>query len=131
MNDVGERAPKPVFAAIDALRGKVEKIWVSMDIDSIDEHYSPGVAMNSQGGLTRREVLAIANYIGKTVTLAGMDLVEMVPEKDQDGATTKLVFELISNFLGCSDGSYAEYMGKYEQAGNMDKILIPSARMRA
>lgn len=131
MHDIVAHALAPAFDAIDKLKGRVDRIWVSMDIDSIDEMYSPGVAMNSMGGLTRREVVAIANYIGKTTKLAGMDLVEMVPEKDVDGKTARLALELVSNFLGFSDGSYAEYMEKYAEAGNMPEILLPSSRTRA
>lgn len=126
MHDIAAHALQPVFAAIDALRRKVDRIWVSMDIDSIDEMYSPGVAMNSKDGLTRREVVAIANYLGKTAALAGVDIVEMVPEKDVDGKTAQLAIELVINFLGVNDGSYAEYMEKYAEAGNFDEILLPS-----
>ena len=113
MFDIEERGLSRAVLAIDALRRKVDTVWVSMDMDSIGKEYAPGVGMPNEGGLTRREVLNIAQYIGKTCTLAGLDIVEIVPAKDREKKTATLALELAARFLGGEHGWYENYMQEY------------------
>ncbi len=115
MLDIATRGLAPVVRAIDMLSRKVEKVWVSLDLDSIDERFAPGVAMATPDGLTRREIVALAHYIGKTVNLAGIDVVEMMPAKDKDGITGRLVIELLARFLCGQFGWYEQYMEHYRE----------------
>src|SRR3989344_5676660 len=46
-----------VAAAIESLSRQGVAVWISMDMDSIDEQYAPGVAMSTTDWLTRREIL--------------------------------------------------------------------------
>jgi arginase len=108
--DIEKRGLSPVFSAIDALSRKVDATWVSMDMDSIDAAYAPGVGMPNQGGLSRREILALAHHIGKVARVVGLDLVEMVPAKDVEGKTAGLAIELVARFLG---GEYSWYQQTY------------------
>ena len=113
MLDIAERGLARAMRAIDALRRKVDVVWVSMDMDSIDKEYAPGVGMPTSGGLTRREALALAHYIGHTCLLAGIDVVEIHPAKDEKEKTTTLAFELIALFLGGKYSWYEKYMDDY------------------
>lgn len=113
MFDIAESGLSRARTRIDALRQKVDMIWVSMDMDSIDKEYAPGVGMPNVGGLTRREVLNLAQYIGKTCKLAGLDLVEIAPEKDKENKTATLALELIARFLGGEYSWYEDYMNEY------------------
>jgi len=115
MFDIVERGISPATEAVNTLAKKVDAVWVTWDIDSIDEAYAPGVAMSSRGGLTHREALNLARFIGKTCRLAGLDISEMLPAKDVDGKTADISLEIIALLLGCDSGYYRDYMQKYEK----------------
>src|SRR3989338_7067670 len=110
MLDIARDGLAPVAAAIERLSRSVNKVWVSLDLDSIDERFAPGVAMTTPDGLTRREIVSLAHYIGKVCNVVGLDIVEMLPAKDKDGMTAKLVIELIARFLGGQYGWYEQYI---------------------
>jgi len=127
MLDITERGLSRAILAIDALRHKVDTIWVSMDMDSIDEADAPGVGLEMPGGLTRREVLGLAQYIGKTCKLTGFDLVEILPAKDKERKTVQLALELAARFLGGEYGWYqSQYMQNYRDTNVFD---VESARV--
>ena len=115
MLDIAEGGLRPLFHEISALVRTVDKVWVSLDLDSIDERFAPGVAMTTPDGLTRREIVSLAHYIGKVCNVVGLDIVEMLPAKDKDGMTAKLVIELIARFLGGQYGWYEQYMAHYKE----------------
>ena len=121
MLDIAERGLSRAILAIEALRRKVDTIWISMDLDSIDEEYAPGVGLATPGGLTRREVLGLAQYIGKTCIIAGADIVEMAPAKDKDKKTAALALELSARLLGGEYNWYqSTYMEEYRQTNVVD-----------
>ncbi len=122
MLDIAERGLSRARLAIDALRRKVDTIWISMDMDSIDQEYAPGVGMPNTGGLTRREVLNLAQYIGKTCNVVGLDVVEIAPAKDKDSKTLTLAFELIARFLGGEYSWYENYMNEYRST-NVTNVI--------
>jgi len=130
MLDIAAHGLSRAFRAIDALRRKVDVLWVSMDIDSIDKEYAPGVGMPTSGGLTRREILSLAHYIGKTCVLAGMDVVEIVPAKDEKGKTAKLALELVARFLGGEHSWYGNYMEDYRRTNitNAEEVRVKVRR---
>ena len=104
-----------VAAAIESLSRQVDAVWISMDMDSIDEQYAPGVAMSTTDGLTRREILGIAHHIGRRCNVVGMDISELVPAKDKEGKTAGLALELIARFFGHEYNWYRSYMETYRQ----------------
>ncbi|RJR14032.1 arginase [Candidatus Parcubacteria bacterium] len=115
MMDIEECGLSRATLAIDALRRKTGVIWVSMDMDSIDREYAPGVGMPTDGGFSRREILNLARYIGKTCTLAGLDIVEIVPKKDVERKTVTLALDLVAQFMGSERGWYQHYMDQYRE----------------
>ena len=115
MLDIAADGLRPLFNEIDALNRTVSKTWVSLDLDSIDERFAPGVAMTTPDGLTRREIVSLAHYIGKVCDVAGLDIAEMLPAKDKDGMTAKLTIEIIARFLGGQYGWYEQYMAHYKE----------------
>lgn len=102
----------PLIQKIDELSQKVDKIWVSLDLDAIDTTYAPGVGIPSRGGLVYREIAAITDYIGKTCNVIGMDVVEYNPVHDQEGITADLGIELIAKLLGTNYSWYTNYMDR-------------------
>lgn len=103
---------KPLFKRIDSLSKKVKNIWVSLDLDVIDEMYAPGVGMPNKAGFTYREITIIADYIGKQCNVVGVDVDEYNPLTDIDGKTAELGIELMAKVLG---GSYSWYTGYMEK----------------
>ncbi len=103
---------EPVFQAIIDLQKRVGNVWISIDMDSIDSMYAPATCLASPDGLTRREVVSLAKFIGKNCQVVGLDVVEIAPEFDVEEKTGRLAVELISYFLGADYGWYAQYMDK-------------------
>lgn len=75
---LAEKGWSPVYAALQALSSRVERIWVSFDLDSVCVEDAPGVSYRRlKGGLTRQEVLMLANWLSHTGKVVGADIVEM------------------------------------------------------
>lgn len=129
MLDIAKHGLTCALRAIDTLRRKVDVVWVSMDMDSIDKEFAPGVGMPTDGGLTRREVSALAQYIGHTCQLSGVDVVEIHPAKDEKEKTVTLAFELIARFLGGQYSWYEKYMDDYRHT-NISNASNDRAKVR-
>lgn len=100
----------PLLKLIKKLQNQVSYIWVSFDLDVIDSIYAPGAGISNLGGLTYREVISIAEYIGKSCNIIGVDIVEYNPLKDIDGRTAELGIELVAKFFGSNYSWYTKYL---------------------
>ncbi len=100
----------PLITKIDELSSRVSNVWVSLDLDSIDQIYAPGAGMPNAKGLTYREIATLAEYIGKKCNVIGVDVVEYNPLQDEHNKTAELGIELIAHFLGKKYSWYANYM---------------------
>ncbi len=112
MFDLLSNGLKPVFELIDELKSRVEYIWVSLDLDCIDVNYAPGSGMPNKAGFTYREIMTMADYIGKSCNVVGVDMVEYNPIQDIEGKTAELGIELIAKFLGSNYSWYSNYMNQ-------------------
>ncbi|MCL5432785.1 MAG: arginase [Patescibacteria group bacterium] len=110
ITDVLAHGLSPLFEMIDKLQARVKNIWVSLDLDVIDNVYAPGVGIANDGGLTYREIVAIAKYIGRHCNVIGLDIVEYNPIRDIDHKTADLSIALIAKLLGSDYSRYTEYM---------------------
>ena len=102
----------PLLEMIDGLAKRVPNIYISIDLDSIDSLYAPGAGMPNRGGLSYREIVAMANYIGKRCHVIGVDVVEYNPLQDEQRKTAELGIELIARFLGENYSWYSNYLDK-------------------
>lgn len=102
----------PLIGLIDKLNSQVSNVWVSLDLDAIDSIYAPGAGMPNPKGLTYREVVAIAEYVGKNCNVVGIDVVEYNPLQDEKLKTAELATELIAKFLGKGYSWYSNYLSK-------------------
>lgn len=100
---------------IDSLAKRVPNIWVSLDLDCIDQIYAPGAGMPNAKGLTYREIATLAEYIGLHCNVIGVDVVEYNPLQDEKNKTAELGIELIARFFGKNYSWYTNYMA-YNQA---------------
>ncbi len=101
---------RPLLDMIDNLSNKVSHVWVSLDLDVIDRVYAPGAGMPNPGGLSYREIAAIAEYIGMKCNVVGIDVVEYNPLQDENKRTAELGIELIAKFYGSNYSWYTGYM---------------------
>lgn len=76
-----------------------KQLYVSIDIDVVDPVFAPGTGYKESGGLTSRQLLYLVQRINKMKNLKAIDLVEINPEKDVDGATVKLGAKILGEFL--------------------------------
>lgn len=106
----------PLLKMIDELQAKVDHIWVSLDLDSIDALYAPAAGMPNSRGLFYREIKMLATYIGKHCKVAGMDVVEYNPLLDTDRKTAELATELIANVMGGEYSWYTDYLSHNRDA---------------
>lgn len=76
-------------------------IYLSLDIDSLDPAFAPGVSHHEPGGLSTREVLHIIQNIN--VPILGADIVEYNPTRDINDMTAmvsaKLLKEIAAKML--------------------------------
>ena len=102
----------PLFTMIDELAKRTDHLWVSLDLDAIDTLYAPGAGMPNRKGLSYREITTIAEYIGRTGRVVGVDVVEYNPLQDEQGKTAELGVELIALFFGQHYSWYTGYLEK-------------------
>lgn len=100
----------PLIDKIDEVAGRLENIWVSLDLDSIDQIYAPAAAMPNAKGLLYREIATITEYIGTHCNVVGIDIVEYNPLEDDHGKTAELGIELIAKLLGKNYSWYTDYL---------------------
>jgi arginase len=112
IDDLLANGMRPLLQMIDNLQKRVSNVYISLDLDSIDSLYAPGAGMPNQGGLSYREIVALANYIGKRCNVVGIDVVEYNPLQDVQQKTAELGIELIARFLGKNYSWYSNYLEK-------------------
>lgn len=79
---------------------KIRNIHFSIDVDSIDPSFAPGTGTRVPDGLTPEEFKTFVDQILATNLIKSMDLVELNPELDIDGQTTRLFLEIIDYITG-------------------------------
>ena len=110
MMDIMANSFGDLFGMIRDLSNRVDNIWVSFDLDAVDGLYAPGVGIPNTGGLTYREIMAIAKYIGKKCNVVGVDIVEYNPTRDVEHKTADLAIEVGARMLGYDYSVYTQYM---------------------
>jgi arginase len=86
--------------AFDRVCRDTDGVYLSFDLDSLDPMHAPGVGTPVPGGLTYREAHMVAEMVGETGSLAGMDLVEVNPILDEKNRTARMAVELACSALG-------------------------------
>ena len=76
-----------------------EKLFCSIDIDSVAQAFAPGVSAPSPDGFTPEEVSLAAYLAGLHPKVAYLDIMELNPVFDQEGRTARLAAALILHFL--------------------------------
>ncbi|MDT8437270.1 MAG: arginase family protein [Gemmatimonadota bacterium] len=74
------------------------RVWLTVDLDVFDPAFAPGVAHPVPGGLSPRQAIAMIQDCGWD--LAGMDVVELLPERDEGDRTAVLAGRLLHEAMG-------------------------------
>lgn len=83
--EVDRTALEEIFSGLED-----EPAMVSLDLDAVDRAHAPGVSAPATDGLSPEAWLAAAELAGRSPSVASVDVVEMNPRYDRDGATASL-----------------------------------------
>lgn len=100
VEEVRTRGVETIMAeTIEYLRDRVDRFYLSFDMDSLDARLVPGTGTPVDGGLTAAEGKAILAEAMKADDLIAIELVELNPALDQEDATAQLAFSLCETIL--------------------------------
>jgi arginase len=80
----------------------LERIHLSLDMDSLDPMYAPGVGTPVPGGLTFREAHLLMEILADDDRVASVDVVEVNPILDDKNRTALAAADLVASLLGKS-----------------------------
>ncbi|MBT2656661.1 agmatinase family protein [Bacillus sp. ISL-18] len=89
--------------ALRQLTGKVDRVYVTVDMDVLDISVAPGVPASTPGGMTAAELFDIVLEIGKHSIVRHIDFVCLDPSKDSAVAQTVKtgVYAWLQFITGC------------------------------
>jgi arginase len=73
----------PVDQALYSLARSVDCIWVSFDLDALNQRCAPGVAFPNKAGLDRNRMLWFADRLAMTGKIIGADIVEHTSAQEE------------------------------------------------
>jgi agmatinase len=73
---------------------------ITLDCDGIDPSVLPAVKAPSPGGLTYRQVIDLIHGVTRKARVQGVDLVELMPERDRDGLSALTAARIVFNMVG-------------------------------
>ena len=96
VEEVGELGAAEVARRVLAeVAGRVDGLYLSVDLDAADASVAPGVSALGIGGLCAREMIEIVRTVAAHPRLIGADVMELSPPNDPDGRTARLAARLL------------------------------------
>jgi len=101
MKDVREREIKEIiFESISLLKAQdVTNIYVSLDMDVLDQAFAPGCPAIGPGGMDSWTLLDGITYLGQEPLVTGLDIVEIDPTLDIRDMTSRIAAQVIMDFI--------------------------------
>lgn len=100
MEDVRKRSITDILReSVNALKEKVDVIYVSVDMDVLDQAFAPGCPAIGPGGMDSATLLQAMNYLGSEPSIRAIDIVEIDPTIDFRNMTSRLAAHVVLNFL--------------------------------
>jgi arginase len=97
------RALGPAVAVERAIASLVaagaERLYVSIDLDVLDPRAAPGVATRASTGLTLEDARAALDAVARSGRVVALDVTELFPGRDRDGATARAAISLVKAAL--------------------------------
>jgi arginase len=101
MRDIDERGLRSVMTeAIRIATDGAAGFHLSLDMDSVDPEYAPGVGTPVSGGLTYREAHLAMEMVNDSRAMMSMEVVEVNPVLDVANRTALLAVELVLSAMG-------------------------------
>jgi len=94
--DIHRTGVETALAGIPA----AQQYFITLDMDALDPSIAPAVASPAFGGLTYSETAGLLRGVAEKGRLAGFDVVEIVPDSDFGGLTSRLAVRLILTLIG-------------------------------
>jgi formiminoglutamase len=100
MRDVREHGiEKIIETSLSSLREKVDAIYVSVDMDVLDQAFAPGCPAIGPGGMDSMTLLDAISLLANEQKVQGMDIVEIDPTIDFRDMTSRIAAHIILTFL--------------------------------
>src|SRR5688572_17125681 len=78
----------------------VDHLFLSVDIDGLDQSIASGCSAPGAGGLAFEEARLLVEAVGSDRRCRGMDVVEVAPDLDPTGNTARVAAQLVAHFAG-------------------------------
>lgn len=78
---------------------KVNKVYLTIDLDGFSSAYAPGVSAPSAVGFTPELAFKVMDWLALSGKLISMDVVELNPHYDQDNKTARLAARCVEFML--------------------------------
>lgn len=85
--------------ALEAATDGVDALYVSLDMDVVDQAWAPGVSSPSPDGLTPREVFDGVLAAANRPIAKGFEVVEVAPNLDPTGNTARVAAQAVLHYL--------------------------------
>ncbi|WP_396613461.1 formimidoylglutamase (plasmid) [Haloferax sp. S1W] len=96
--EVGRNPEEAADFALDAL-ASCDVVYVSLDVDVLDETAAPGVSAPTPGGISTRELYSMLRRVASDSRVAGFEVVECAPSLDTSGRTSRAAARAAAHFL--------------------------------
>ncbi len=86
--------------AVSEALAKAEKLYISLDVDSLDPAFAPGTGTPEPGGLSSVDLLRMVRQLALEHDVVGMDVVEVAPAYDVSDLTVNVAHRMVFEALG-------------------------------
>ena len=98
-DEVGRGPVETAEFALDAVAA-CDRVFVSLDVDVLDQTAAPGASAPTPGGVTTRELFSMLRRVAADPRVAGFEVVECAPPlDDEDGRTVGAAARAVAHFL--------------------------------
>jgi formiminoglutamase len=88
-----------VLTQISAFLEKVDKVYLSIDMDCFPSAYAPGVSAAAPDGMLPYHAIKVIESLKRSEKLLSVDIVEVNPTYDVDDRTSKLAAQLLDHLI--------------------------------
>ncbi len=100
IDDIREQGIRKIMErALEIASEGCDTVYVTIDIDVVDNAFACGTGCYVFGGITAEELLTIGTMLGAASNIGGIDMVEVSPPCDPTGSTNRLAASTLINFL--------------------------------
>lgn len=98
-DEVGRDPVETADFALDAVAA-CDRVFVSLDVDVLDQTAAPGASAPTPGGVTTRELFSMLRRVAAAPRVVGFEVVECAPPlDDEDGRTVSAAARAVAHFL--------------------------------